>query len=67
MDVKVFGEPIGGSFPNSENLSSCIFDLLPLDLWGPFHVSTFDGYKMFLTIVDDHSRKTLDIFVEIKE
>ena len=66
MDVKVFGEPIGGSFPNSENLSSCIFDLLHLDVWGPFHVPTFDGYKMFLTIVDDHSRMTWIFLLKLK-
>lgn len=34
------------------------FDLLHLDIWSPFHVPTVDGYKYFLTIVDDCTRVT---------
>ena len=32
-----------------------IFDLLHLDLWGPYRASTYEGCTMFLTIVDDYS------------
>ncbi|KAL3346144.1 hypothetical protein AABB24_024872 [Solanum stoloniferum] len=46
------------SFPNSTSFSSKPFDLLHLDLWGPYHMPTHDHYKYFLTIVDDHSRST---------
>ena len=53
-------------FPNSENRSSCIFDLLHLDVWGPFHVPTFDGYRMFLTIVNDHFRMTWIFLLKLK-
>ncbi|GJT84700.1 ribonuclease H-like domain-containing protein [Tanacetum coccineum] len=31
-------------------------DLVYLDLWGPYKVVSRDGYKYFLTIVDDYSR-----------
>ena len=34
------------------------FDLIHCDLWGPFSTLTIDGYKYFLTIVDDFSRCT---------
>ena len=34
------------------------FELLHLDIWGPFHTLSIEGYKYFLTIVDDHSRFT---------
>jgi len=27
-------------------------------LWGPYRVQTYNGYKYFLTIVDDYSRTT---------
>lgn len=29
-----------------------------MDVWGPFSVSTSNGHKYFLTIVDDSSRAT---------
>ena len=34
------------------------FELIHIDTWGPFSVPTVDGYKYFLTIVDDYSRAT---------
>ena len=46
------------SFPSSTHVSNAIFDLVHCDLWGPFFVSTIDGYRFFLTIVDDYSRCT---------
>lgn len=44
------------SFHSSNNLSSHPFDLLHLDVWGPFHVTRLEGYRYFLTIVDDCTR-----------
>jgi len=29
-----------------------------IDIWGPYHVPTYNNYKYFLTMVDDHSRST---------
>lgn len=29
-----------------------------IDIWGPYKHCTYDGYRYFLTIVDDHSRFT---------
>lgn len=42
------------------SLSRCnsAFDLIHLDVWGPYKVMTHNGYRFFLTIVDDHSRLT---------
>lgn len=40
------------------NMSKNAFDLLHIGTWGPFSVSTPEGYKYFLTIVDDHTRVT---------
>ena len=34
------------------------FDLLHLDVWGPFATESVDGYRNFLTIVDDSTRVT---------
>lgn len=36
--------------------SSTCFDLVHLDIWGPYKIFTFDGNKYFLTVVDDYIR-----------
>ena len=33
-----------------------IFDMIHIDIWGPYKVSTRHNHKFFLTMVDDHSR-----------
>ena len=45
-------------FSVSTHVSSNPFDLLHCDLWGPFATSTVDGFRFFLTIVDDFTRCT---------
>src|SRR5436309_1476631 len=35
-----------------------MFELIHVDTWSPFKHSTHDGYKYFLTIVDDYTRIT---------
>ena len=37
-------------------MSSYPFDLIHLDVWGSFSVESIEGYKYFLTIVDDCTR-----------
>lgn len=34
------------------------FELVHIDIWGPYNVSTRNGHRYFLTIVDDHTRVT---------
>ncbi|KAG7585478.1 Integrase catalytic core [Arabidopsis thaliana x Arabidopsis arenosa] len=43
---------------SQNNICENVFDLLHIDIWGPFSVPTVEGYRYFLTIVDDHSRVT---------
>ena len=45
-------------FTASTHVSTNPFDLLHCDLWGPFATSTVDGFRFFLTIVDDFTRCT---------
>lgn len=45
-------------FPRSTICTSHPFELIHLDLWGPYHTPTYNGYHYFLTIVDDYSRTT---------
>ena len=45
-------------FPFNNKISACAFDLVHMDVWGPYSVLTLDGYKYCLTIVDDATRAT---------
>uniref|UniRef100_A0A2N9G6D1 Integrase catalytic domain-containing protein n=1 Tax=Fagus sylvatica TaxID=28930 RepID=A0A2N9G6D1_FAGSY len=45
-------------FPNNNHVSSIAFDILHVDIWGPYHMPTVEGYKYFLTLVDDCTRTT---------
>ena len=45
-------------FPNSNHLFDHAFDMIHCDVWGPFAKATHDGFKYFLTIVDDATRST---------
>ncbi|GJZ84734.1 ribonuclease H-like domain-containing protein [Tanacetum coccineum] len=40
-------------FPLSDHMSSSLADLIHLDVWGPYKVTSKDGYKYFLTVVED--------------
>jgi len=43
-------------FPSSVSHSTCAFALIHVDIWGPCSVRSLNGYKYFLTIVNDHLR-----------
>ncbi|KAJ0875397.1 putative RNA-directed DNA polymerase [Helianthus annuus] len=43
-------------FPLSEHKTKSLGELIHLDLWGPYKVTSYEGFKYFLTIVDDFSR-----------
>ena len=54
------------SFPNENNICSSIFDLVHCDIWGPFSIPSINGFKYFLTIVDDCSRCTWVYLLKFK-
>ena len=45
-------------FVSGPKLSVNPFDLIHIDIWGPFSVESIEGFKYFLTIVDDCTRVT---------
>lgn len=45
-------------FPLSSHKSAALFELIHADVWGPYGVESHDGYKYFLSLVDDFSRVT---------
>lgn len=45
-------------FVSNNHRSPNPFDLVHCDIWGPYHQSTYDGKRYFLTLVDDCTRFT---------
>ncbi|KAK9705495.1 hypothetical protein RND81_07G061300 [Saponaria officinalis] len=45
-------------FPRSISHAPSIFDLVHIDLWGPYKTPNISRAVYFLTLVDDHSRAT---------
>ncbi|XP_061353333.1 uncharacterized protein LOC133298115 [Gastrolobium bilobum] len=43
-------------FSSSVTKSSHAFELIHVDIWGPYKIPSIQGYRYFLTIVDDYSR-----------
>jgi len=54
------------SYSPSANRALKPFDLIHMDLWGPFSQSSVHGHKYFLTIVDDFSRYTWIVLLKTK-
>ncbi|XP_059309926.1 uncharacterized protein LOC132061067 [Lycium ferocissimum] len=44
--------------PRSTITTKSAFDLIHVDTWGPYKIATHDGFKYFITIVDDFTRAT---------
>lgn len=45
-------------FLNSSITTKNCFELIHVDIWGPYHISSLSGARYCLTIVDDYSRST---------
>ncbi|XP_070026237.1 uncharacterized protein [Nicotiana sylvestris] len=53
-------------FPNCSIKSTNAFDLIYVDVWGPYKTVTFDGYKYFLLVVYDFTRMTWVFVLKLK-
>ncbi|XP_023884034.1 uncharacterized protein LOC111996308 [Quercus suber] len=53
-------------FPFNNKICACAFDLVHMDVWGPYSIPTLDGYKYFLTIVDDAIQATWLFLMKFK-
>ncbi|KAL2897026.1 Retrovirus-related Pol polyprotein from transposon RE1 [Bienertia sinuspersici] len=54
------------SFSSSCTKTSKPFEILHMDVWGPYKAKTYSGCNIFLTIVDDFSRATWIHFMKCK-
>ena len=53
-------------FSNENHVCSLVFDLIYCDIWGPFSVLSLNGFKYFLTIIDDCNRCTWVYLMKFK-
>ncbi|XP_074318778.1 uncharacterized protein LOC141655607 [Silene latifolia] len=54
-------------FAVSDSHAKTCFELIHLDVWGPYRVRALSGAKSFLTIVDDYTRTTWTFLIQSKE
>lgn len=53
-------------FPLSNSHAAVAFELIHIDIRGPYKVCTWGKFKHFLTIVDDHTRSTWVYLLQFK-
>ncbi|KAL2248345.1 uncharacterized protein LOC105162774 [Sesamum indicum] len=54
-------------FKNSDSRSAAIFDLVHLDVWGPYKTPSLTGFNYVLTILDDYSRSLWTYLLKHKD
>ena len=53
-------------FTQSDSIASLPFELVHMDLWGPYKTLDITGASYFLTVVDDHTRFTWVYLIQNK-
>jgi hypothetical protein len=53
-------------FSISQNNAQNMFDLIHVDIWGPFSTECIHGFRYFLTILDDYSRHVWVVMMKSK-
>nr|GEX48146.1 ribonuclease H-like domain-containing protein [Tanacetum cinerariifolium] len=54
-------------FPLNDHKSKNLGDLVHLDLWRPYKVASFEGFRFFLTVVDDYTRALWVYLIKSKD
>lgn len=54
------------AFPVSSNVSSDIFELIHVDVWGPYNKKSISNTRLILTVVDDFSKATWTFMLKDK-
>jgi transposase InsO family protein len=63
----VMGKYTKTAFPSSDNKTGGILDLIHSNLCGPMSSISLSGYEYYVTLIDDHSRKTWIYFMKTKD
>ncbi|GJW24965.1 ribonuclease H-like domain-containing protein, partial [Tanacetum coccineum] len=54
-------------FPLSHHVSKSLDDLVYLDLWGPYKVTSSEGFRYFLTVMEDYTRAVWVYLIKSKD
>ncbi|GJS92005.1 ribonuclease H-like domain-containing protein [Tanacetum coccineum] len=54
-------------FPLSDHKSKSLGDLVHLDLWGPYKVISFEGFRFFFTVLNDYTRAVWVYLIKSKD
>lgn len=54
-------------FPTSVTFTTKCFELVHVDIWGPYNTASLYGHRFFLTVVDDFSWATWVFFMQTKK
>ncbi|GJQ88928.1 ribonuclease H-like domain-containing protein [Tanacetum coccineum] len=55
-DICHHAKQIREPFPMTDHKTTNVGDVVHLDVWGPYKITSREGYKYFLTVADDYSR-----------
>ncbi|KAM2621688.1 hypothetical protein TB2_026408 [Malus domestica] len=53
-------------FPHSLSRATKVFEIVHSDIWGPATLESFDGYRFFISFIDDFSRTTFVYLLKFK-
>ena len=53
-------------FPISNSRASKPFEIVYSDVWGPSSLESFDGYRFYVTFIDDFTRLTFVYLLKLK-
>ncbi|GKD99512.1 ribonuclease H-like domain-containing protein, partial [Tanacetum coccineum] len=65
--IKAWAKQTGEPFPLSNHKSKSLGDLVHLDLWRPYKMASSEGFRFFLTVVDDYTRAVWVYLIESKD
>lgn len=54
------------SFPVSKSRATFPFEIVHSDVWGPASLESFDGYRFYVTFIDDFSRTSFVYLLKFK-
>ena len=54
------------AFPISKSRATLPFEIVHSDVWGPASLESFDGYKFYVTFIDDFTRITFVYLLKFK-
>lgn len=65
-DHFVLGKAKKVKFSQGKHTTTKPLEYIHLDVWGTLKKETHEGEKYFMSIIDDYSKNSLDLYIEIQ-